>query len=320
MSAEVEAKLHSYVRSVTTEIAGMGKAKISDDGTIMLLDVAIYEQEVTGGTADLRSEALAKFQTDLIRAGESPKDWIVWWHSHADMQAFFSSTDTTTIDGSDEFQILVSLVVNRRRERKARLDLYHPFRFTKDNLEIIVGKRDEVAQAEAQIAELRAEINRVMGVDVEIPTEIQTEVDEKVKVKTWHTGGGYKSVGETGFGFLGKHKLLHGQSEHGGKGFPARRSEGYESSLSGKGTELDYTGEEVDDLVNYVPEDYDIDEIQSILENLRVKIREHQTNQTTESEEYSELIMEAVDWGRALARRKREEEDLEALHDLHSKN
>lgn len=173
--ADVEAKMHAYVSSVKTEIAGMGKAKISDGGNIMLLDVAIYDQEVTGGTADLSTTALAKFQTELVMKGESPKDWIVWWHSHADMAAFFSKRDTDTIDQSDEFPHLVSLVVNHRRERKARVDTYHPFRFTKDNLDIIVGTKTE-----------------------EIPPEIMAEVEQKVHTRTYAPVVPYQS--NMGFG------------------------------------------------------------------------------------------------------------------------
>lgn len=209
--AEVEAKLHAYVRSVDTEIAGMGKAKVSDGGEIMLLDVAIYEQEVTGGTADLSSEALAKFQTELIRAGESPKDWVVWWHSHANMGAFFSKRDTDTIDGSDEFQYLISLVVNHKRERKARLDLYHPFRFTQDNLAIVVGTAEEV-----------------------IPEEIRAEVAEKVKIKTysWERERGSGGQGRLGFG---QHKSTIDFEEVGGgkKVYPASSDDDYVGLPSG---------------------------------------------------------------------------------------
>lgn len=181
MTAEVEAKLNAYVMSVNTEIAGMGKATVNPNGDIVMVDLAIYEQIVTGGTADLSSEALAKFQTELIQKGESPKDWIVWWHSHANMAAYFSDTDTGTIESSTEYQYLVSLVVNRRRERKARLDLYQPFRFTKDNLEIIVGTTQDT-----------------------IPDEILAEVKQKVHIKSYAWDNDGRKDGQYQLGF-GKH-------------------------------------------------------------------------------------------------------------------
>lgn len=177
--AEVEAKLNSYVMAVDTEIAGMGKTQITEEGDIMLIDIAIYDQTVTGGTADLSSLALAKFQTELIQNGESPKSWNLWWHSHASMQAFFSGTDTGTIDSSTEYEYLTSLVVNRRRERKARLDVYHPFRFTHENLDIIVGRLEEV-----------------------IPEDILAEVAQKVHVKT------YSYENKAGKGLFKEHRDL----------------------------------------------------------------------------------------------------------------
>jgi proteasome lid subunit RPN8/RPN11 len=161
--AEIEERIHTYVRSVDTEIAGMGEATIDEYGNIVMTDIAIYDQEVTSGTADLSSESLAKFQMELIEQGKSPKNWIVWWHSHAHMDAFFSGRDTATIDSSNEFSHMVSLVVNKRRERRARVDTYHPFRFTESNIDIIVGKTKEE----------------------DVPEAIKTEVEQKVHIKSW---------------------------------------------------------------------------------------------------------------------------------------
>lgn len=268
--AAVEAKLHAYVRSVNTEIAGMGKAKVGDDGNIMLLDVAIYEQEVTGGTADLSSEALAKFQTELIQNGESPKDWIVWWHSHADMSAFFSSRDTSTIDSSNEFQYLVSLVVNRKRERKARVDTYRPFRFTQDNLEIIVGTEEEV-----------------------VPQEIRDEVAAKVHIKTWAWEG--DKGGVLGFG---KNKHL-GDGHHGGKILPARNADDYGTNSSGeKG------------LVTTEDNIYlDKDEILAVIDVTKQHMKVHEDRGTIESDDYQNLKDELTAWQWELKSRELQEEE-----------
>lgn len=135
---EVEQKIHDYVMSVPTEIAGMGKVSVEGD-TITVEDVMIYEQDVTGATADLSPQALAKWQTDLVRTGGSPRDWKLWWHSHANMSAFFSGRDTATIDAQSEGDWMVSLVVNKKREREARLDTYRPFRMFIEDIDIQIG-------------------------------------------------------------------------------------------------------------------------------------------------------------------------------------
>lgn len=158
---EVEAKIHDYVMSVDSEIAGMGKVRIIDPETVIVEEVMIYEQTVTEATADLSPQAIAKWQTALVKAGESPKNWRLWWHSHDTMPAFFSARDTATIDDQSEGDWMISLVVNKRRERQARLDLYRPFRMFMDKLEIQIGD----------------------GVEVEytVPADIAAEVALKVK-------------------------------------------------------------------------------------------------------------------------------------------
>lgn len=132
---EIEAKIHAYVMSVNSEIAGMGKVHIEGEN-IIVDDVMIYEQTVTGATADLSQGAIAKWLTELVRAGGSPKEWKLWWHSHHTMSAFFSGRDTATIDLQTESDWLVSLVVNCKREREARIDLYRPFRMAETDIDI----------------------------------------------------------------------------------------------------------------------------------------------------------------------------------------
>lgn len=153
---EIEARIHAYAMGVESEIAGMGKVRV-EGNDIITEEVMIYEQEVTGATADLSTKALAGFQSELVKAGGSPKHWKLWFHSHDTMAAFFSGRDTDTIDAQTESDWMVSLVVNKRRERKARLDLYRPFRMHAE-LEIIVGETS-----------------------FSVPPDIQKEIAEKVK-------------------------------------------------------------------------------------------------------------------------------------------
>ena len=166
---EVEERIHGYVMSVESEIAGMGKVRIEGD-TMIVEEVMIYEQEVTGATADLSPKAMAKWQSDLVRAGGSPKMWRLWWHSHANMAAFFSGTDTGTMDAQTESDWVMSLVVNKRRERKARLDLYRPFRMFLADVEI-----------------------EIQGEEYTVPVDIAEEVKLKVKQSTpVYSGAGYR--------------------------------------------------------------------------------------------------------------------------------
>jgi hypothetical protein len=152
------------------------------DGHLTVTDVEIFEQETSGAHSTITIEALAKFQDEVVRAGGSMKDYTLWWHSHAHMSVFFSKTDTDTIDGSTEFPYLVSLVVNKKAEFKARLDVHYPTHLTCDNVDVEIGMYDdpEVNAIQEMLRELIGKRND------EIKTLCQSEIDKKLK-KTEYT-------------------------------------------------------------------------------------------------------------------------------------
>lgn len=205
---EIERRLHAYVTEVPGEIAGMGSIEVRDDGNMWVTDIAIYEQQVTGGTADLSPEALAKFQTELIKAGKSPKNWYLWWHSHSTMAAFFSGTDTGTIDSSTEFDQVVSLVVNKRRERKCRFDTHRvngiEMRLKLENVPIEIQESisPEVQEIDSLITNLQNEIalararrtNVASSISGTVLDEIKAEIAAKVTEKVWAHPIGFKNA------------------------------------------------------------------------------------------------------------------------------
>ena len=130
-------KIYYFVAECEDEISGLGKVLFDDKtGDVTVIDVAIFEQKVSGGHSDIEPEALAKFLYEKTKAGEDLSEWRLWWHSHADMDTFFSQTDTETIDGSTEFDWLVSLVTNHKHEVHARFDLFKPFRLTNSDIKV----------------------------------------------------------------------------------------------------------------------------------------------------------------------------------------
>jgi proteasome lid subunit RPN8/RPN11 len=179
---EIEKRIHDYVMSVDSEIAGIGRVRIEGED-IHVEEVMIVDQEVTSVTADLSPQAMAKWQTELVRAGGSPRDWLLWWHSHDTMNAFFSKRDTDTMDEHSESDWLVSLVVNKKQERKARLDTYRPFRMYMEDIDIEI----EGTQAYS------------------VPEEVAREVADKVKSKKVVLyNGGYKHTEYRDIGFSDK--------------------------------------------------------------------------------------------------------------------
>lgn len=145
--------MRGFVDNCPDEISGLAKVDIVA-GKFMVTDVRIFKQTVSPTHSDISGEALAAFQVELIKAGENPKDWFCWWHSHAKMKTFFSGTDTSTINSSTDFKVMLSIVTNHAHEFSARFDLYSPVRMYQDvTVEVLEDEDDEtIAWCKAEIA------------------------------------------------------------------------------------------------------------------------------------------------------------------------
>lgn len=135
IGGEALQRIKAFIDLCEYEISGLGKVEKLEDG-YRIVDACILKQKVTGTTTVLDDDALGKFAFDLTKKGEKIQDWCVWWHSHVNMQAYFSGTDERTIEDTKEQNILVSLVGNKRGEWEARLDIHRPFH-TSAELEVV---------------------------------------------------------------------------------------------------------------------------------------------------------------------------------------
>lgn len=121
-------KLMSYVLVCPTEVNGFGLITRVADTIFVLDDVLITDQEATGGGVDVGVDTMTKFITDLTMQGVDIGKLRLQWHSHVDLDAFFSGIDTNNIERYAKGWVL-SIVVNKRGEFDARLDVFEPFRF-----------------------------------------------------------------------------------------------------------------------------------------------------------------------------------------------
>jgi len=125
IKADAFAKLKAYVDLVDTEISGLGKIEIDEQKNIIVVDFKIFEQTASAGSTNIDSKAIAKFFYELQQKNESTVPWNLWWHSHAHMEPFWSGTDNKTIeDHAGGGAFLASLVINKKLQAKARLDVF----------------------------------------------------------------------------------------------------------------------------------------------------------------------------------------------------
>ena len=155
ITSDAYTKLWYFIRECDQEITGFGKVRRihGDEEILEIYDIEIFSQEVSGVHATIDDEALAQFITAKVANGEDIAAYRVWWHSHVNMEAFFSTIDTGTIDTSTEFPYLISIVGNKRGEFKSRIDIFQPLRFTQeltlevaDEENILEWVKEEIAQ------------------------------------------------------------------------------------------------------------------------------------------------------------------------------
>lgn len=151
-------KMELYIAFAKGEVSGLGEvAYLPDSNEFRVSDVMIFEQKTTGATTDLDEEAVAKFLVDTIQAGKDPSAFRVWWHSHANMSVFWSTTDTSTIEKFRN-EWMISIVGNKSGENLVRIDQYRPYRLSIDGLSLSLA---EVAEEEDELAKaIRAEVEQ----------------------------------------------------------------------------------------------------------------------------------------------------------------
>tara|TARA_Y100000593_G_scaffold17372_2_gene34751 strand:+ start:770 stop:1657 length:888 start_codon:yes stop_codon:yes gene_type:complete len=124
------------------EIGGMSVMIEDEDGDWELKDPVILKQVVTAGNTHLDKDELAKYYTRTAKKYAKKNFRFCWWHSHHTMDAFWSGTDTNTIDEFSDGDFSFALVVNLKEEYKFRVSIWKPFPMHKDvELSVICNEK-----------------------------------------------------------------------------------------------------------------------------------------------------------------------------------
>lgn len=146
-------RLLAYIQACPLEVGGLGTVEVRGDA-LVIDEIFLLEQEVTAAETKLDPAAVARFIAGFAGEGRDPSRLKFWWHSHADMEVFWSATDLATIRELSEGGYLVSLVGNHRGATKTRLTLRTPLELSVDNLAFQI----EPALDPALVAEVRDEV------------------------------------------------------------------------------------------------------------------------------------------------------------------
>ena len=145
-------KIIDYARTANklfnTEIGGMLIALKDEEDDWKLMNPVILTQDVTGASTILDKEELAMYyNTIAMNKKYGPKTQFVWWHSHNDMEAYFSSTDTNTMKEYKGGTFSMSLVVNISGDYVFRVSIWDPVT-AYEELELdIIGQKPTLSKA-----------------------------------------------------------------------------------------------------------------------------------------------------------------------------
>jgi|SRR5690625_1852362 len=129
-------KIQQWVQLCPKEISGYGTVKIVDDHFVVT-DAFLLEQEVTSVTTEIDALATAHLMDELSDREEELGELRLWWHSHVDMDVFWSATDEEAIRTIRGNPYLVSSVFNKKGEVRTRVDSFStPYQLKQDNIEI----------------------------------------------------------------------------------------------------------------------------------------------------------------------------------------
>jgi proteasome lid subunit RPN8/RPN11 len=151
---DVYAALRCYVEAVPGELTLLGTVQSDIQRNEIRVDqLLLPSQRSSSAQTEVSEQALAELLVEAVQQGIDTARLKVWLHSHGQMEAFFSTTDQSSMDTAfPQADWILSIVTNRAGQVKARLSLYRPFRLDVDDLPVTVGLPAELEET------IRAEV------------------------------------------------------------------------------------------------------------------------------------------------------------------
>lgn len=148
-------KIMHWVHKASVEVSGLGIVTIGDDNIPVVEDVMLLEQSNTATTTDIEPLAICKALTDFMRSGKDG-DIKFWWHSHVNMDVFWSGTDNATIKELSENGWFLHTVFNKRGETRSAIS---------QNVEMFNGQMAFALQDDVELEVIEEENRQLTKLD-----------------------------------------------------------------------------------------------------------------------------------------------------------
>lgn len=110
-------KIMHWVNKANFEVSGFGRVQVTGK-TIEVLDAYLIKQEGGAAHTEIDEVALGKL---MYEVREQPGVLRFWWHSHVNMDVFWSSTDKNTIEQLGAQGWCVATVFNKKEEMRTAI-------------------------------------------------------------------------------------------------------------------------------------------------------------------------------------------------------
>ena len=168
-------KIMAYTTLCDLEISGFCELEYSESRNAFIAgEVYLLKQEVSGAATHMDEETVSAFNLERIKAGANQLPRL-WFHSHVNMAAFFSTIDEDTLKDLQNDTFTVALVVNKQKEMKAKAYIYSE---TTSRIMGIELESKEQVEVDPLPVSIEFDYER-------IPEALRKEVDEKVTKRVY---------------------------------------------------------------------------------------------------------------------------------------
>lgn len=182
---EVYDKIMFWVEQCPDEVSGFGKVITLPNGDFMVTEAYLIDQDVGAAHTDIDGQALAKL---MYETRNEPGDLRYWFHSHVNMQVFWSGTDTATIKQLGGNGWIIATVFNKRHEHRTTICY-------KTEVTTPWGKRNDLQLDDEQVLEIES-VRYNEETIAAWKSQLATKVKKKAYVspslgKQWETTASY---------------------------------------------------------------------------------------------------------------------------------
>lgn len=109
--------MHWCKKAAPNEVSGFGVVEQLEPGTFKVKDAILLEQENTSGDTELNAAAIADAEFDYLNQGGLR--W--WWHSHVNMDVFWSGTDMAAMRQLGGQGWILATVFNLKHQHRSAM-------------------------------------------------------------------------------------------------------------------------------------------------------------------------------------------------------